>query len=332
MKASQGVVDQAIELWTSGMNTYQIAEHLPVAPTTVQSWLKARGLRREKQVRRKRYSPQDISKVESMYAERLGIDKISDATGISNFTVYRWLQEKDLLRTRSEAGAIRRSSHYIQWGQLTAERAWILGLIFGDGSVYRDLSRVSLCAAYEDREVLDKVQRILGSTYTVGQAGKGRCIRISIGSSDLARKLVADYGLDADKCRNMRWPNIPPQLVPDFVRGLIDSDGCWSILGGKRGRTRLVFTYCSISIQFVRSLEMAIRESCAINEHSVYLRPAGNCIITGVQTTRSESARIHYNHSDAVSIGRWVYAGDTEHMRCARKFDFWHERSQSISL
>lgn len=119
-------------------------------------------------------------------------------------------------------------------------KAYWLGFIAGDGHVGKtqkgSYCRVTIHLALKDINHLEKFKKDSESDQTIftGQEicklnGKmGYWCRITINRKKMCEDLVA-LGVGNDKSTNMVFPNIPEKFMPDYFRGLIDSDGCWCV-------------------------------------------------------------------------------------------------------
>lgn len=78
--------------------------------------------------------------------------------------------------------------------------------------------------AHLGRDVVEKFARLHG-TPTIVQRGNAWTVTIS--SARLYRELQA-YGLGPKKSAMLQFPKLAADLLPHFVRGLIDSDGSFT--------------------------------------------------------------------------------------------------------
>ena len=114
--------------------------------------------------------------------------------------------------------------------------AYILGFIYADGYIYRDLTRVRI--KIKDKDLLEKMSKVMNSTYPI----KNDSLKywyFEISRKSIIRDLLK-YKLTPNKSKTMRFPNIPEQYMPHFIRGYFDGDG--SITSSGNGKSfRVVF-------------------------------------------------------------------------------------------
>ena len=114
--------------------------------------------------------------------------------------------------------------------------AYILGFIYADGYIYRDLTRVRI--KIKDKDLLEKMSKAMNSTYPI----KNDSLKywyFEISRKSIIRDLLK-YKLTPNKSKTMRFPNISKQYIPHFIRGYFDGDG--SITSSGNGKSfRVVF-------------------------------------------------------------------------------------------
>jgi hypothetical protein len=199
---------------------------------------------------------------------------------------------------------------------LTPEKAWVLELIFGDGSVSRTGYRTVITTG--DRDIIEKVNRIFGGCLKISHDKNafGEAFVIRINSVVVTGELREHFGLSGVKAATMAWPDVPVEVLRDFVRGLLDSDGCWNVPAFSKGHHRMTFHYTSNSQEFVQSLLNVLRDHVGI----------GQC--ASVQPQR-HAWQLSLGKEAAIKLGMWLYDGKTARIRCARKFDRWNTYVQA---
>lgn len=115
-------------------------------------------------------------------------------------------------------------------------KAYILGFLFADG--YNDEKRavISLSLQERDREILDKMSIIIGSTKPLQfidmkkyhkEKSHQNQYRLNLCSKYTSQKL-SQIGCKQNKSYCCRFPSIADDLIPHFMRGYFDGDGCIS--------------------------------------------------------------------------------------------------------
>lgn len=202
---------------------------------------------------------------------------------------------------------------------ITPAKAWMVGLIFGDGCIHRDNGGITLVSA--DADIPPKIAAITGGTPNLRKY-MGKYPHIYMYQRKLWTDLQSEFGLCPNKSKVIRWPeNMPDEMLPHFMRGLIDSDGCWSHKGAGRFAHLLQFLYTSVSREFIVGLEHCLRSKLSLPPVKVR-----SFAITGfASSTISDSIAtgIRYSHNASVTLGVWAYKDSTPATRNDRKFQTW---------
>jgi hypothetical protein len=187
------------------------------------------------------YTAEDIDRTVALYLTGLPTRKIASLVGLSPTQVAKIVSRADVARERMTAFNLsRKRAIPDNWSfaPLTPEKAWMLGLIYGDGSLSSQGYAITITSG--DRDVIDNVNMILGGN--VGIVDRKTYLDLNICSGRLWKEIRDLYGLHPNKSKTMQYPKLPMELQPHFVRGLIDNDGCWYT--DRRSKSpRLMFTY-----------------------------------------------------------------------------------------
>jgi hypothetical protein len=113
----------------------------------------------------------------------------------------------------------------------TKEKAYVLGLIYSDGSIDKDGYGFSFVS--KDFEQVELVKRLLKSEHKICKVSSydNRTLKtytrytIHICSKKITKDLF-NIGLHSSKSFNCNFPNISIGFIWHFIRGLFDGDGC----------------------------------------------------------------------------------------------------------
>jgi len=142
--------------------------------------------------------------------------------------------------------------------KLTPESAYVLGLVYADGSLEAHHS-VRLYSS--DRELLEMVGQAMDLERNV-EGPFRRNYRLSINSRRITAKL-RDLGLTEHKLGTMLYPTIPQEVERDFIRGFFDGDG--HVSGGARKGAPIV-NFAHTSLPFMEGLVVALARHGIINQ------------------------------------------------------------------
>jgi hypothetical protein len=112
----------------------------------------------------------------------------------------------------------------------------------------------------------------------------------------------------------MSYPEaIPEELESHFIRGLLDSDGCWHRHLLRGGQLALRGSFCFSSKGFIDSLRSKLIKLADV---SVTVHVS--------RDKRSDSYRISYATKDSIRLGTWLYWGSMPAIQGDRKFGIWN--------
>lgn len=117
------------------------------------------------------------------------------------------------------------------------EKAYFLGLLYSDGCVYKNKDWESYNIMFGqseiNKDIVYKINNLLDSDYPVTTTLKGSKLfyRIDLKSKQMFEDLQR-LGVEPNKSLTCTFPDINEDLIPHFIRGLFDGDGC--VWNGKR--------------------------------------------------------------------------------------------------
>lgn len=173
---------------------------------------------------------------------------------------------------------IRHSVNVTFFDTWTPAMAYVLGFIYADGNIDRCPNiRASYVNIFStDKEIVFAIKRVMQSEHIIhirkprGASRKPFYI-LRIGSAQLCDALER-HGVFPNKSLTIQFPVVPKAMLPHFVRGYFDGDGCVHI-EQQRGRTtkRLRTIFSSGSKEFLVSLEEKLRLTLGFKHHIVSL-------------------------------------------------------------
>ena len=157
--------------------------------------------------------------------------QIAKELGRSDQPIYKYLNDEgiciDGCRKRAERNVSCNIHYFDQW---SPNMAYILGFAFADGSIYKNT--LSIIVTQSDEAVLNFIKNEVGSDKKIrrynhnGNRGTKPYSVFCINSRVAADRL-RELGIKESKTYlDEPFPNMPDNMVPHFVRGFFDGDGC----------------------------------------------------------------------------------------------------------
>lgn len=144
----------------------------------------------------------------------------------------------------------------------TSEKAYVLGLLYGDGTISKKRGTIRIALQEKDKEILEKVKAVLkyeGPLHYIKPKNE-RC-QAQYGLDITRTKMVDDLiqlGCMPAKSNILKFPTedqVPKTLIYHFLRGIGDADGS---ISNRRGTTLAVsltssFDFCEGFENFLKS-------------------------------------------------------------------------------
>jgi len=191
------------------------------------------------------------------------------------------------------------------------EMAYVLGLLFADGSIKKTrgvFRGVVILLKREDEQVVYNLKTLLNSERPVLIVRNGDAVEFGISNTCLANQLI-ELGLKPRKTYSCDFPYIPQEYVSHFIRGYFDGDGHIGIRVPK-GRlretisARIVGTY-SFLAGLLREFQTQTHNTHgSIHKHGENLYCLSICGI--------DSASVFFD---------WIYQDSTDLTRMSRKHE-----------
>ena len=202
-----------------------------------------------------------FSEIEKMYLEGgLTPSQIGEQFNSKRYQINYILKKHGIQKSMSESKRkyILNESYFDEID--TPNKAYILGFLYADGYNNRINNSVVLSLSKEDREILEKISEEVGSNkplfesdYVNKNDGTERHMLILTMASKHMCETLEKWGLTQNKTFTIDFPDfLREDLIPHFVRGYFDGDGCACSTTDK-GRPRFQITLMS-STQFCNGL------------------------------------------------------------------------------
>lgn len=202
----------------------------------------------------------------------------------------------------------------------TEEKAYILGLLYADGSLRHNGFELTLIET--DKEILEKISNILYGKVILNYRKSRNCgnnskykskpqYRLIVTSHIMKNNLIM-HGCIQAKTFKIRFPKLNNDMYKHFIRGYFDGDGCFSSSKKKKNIAKVTITS---NIYFCDELTKFIENILNVNIKSkIRYGEIGDAVIT--------------NRNDIIIFMNWLYDNSTIYL--ARKSDKYHKFLNSI--
>ena len=120
-------------------------------------------------------------------------------------------------------------NYFEKWSK---EMAWVLGIITTDGNIKFNRNCKRLRIGLQDKDILIKINKMMESNYPIRKRDfskyKGWATwyyELDICRTKICRDLI-ELGIIPRKSKIIQFPSIPKKYLYDYIRGIIDGNGC----------------------------------------------------------------------------------------------------------
>lgn len=186
----------------------------------------------------------------------------------------------------------------------SSNMAYILGLWFADGCIYRD-RMFDITLHVKDKYILKKIAKELSYEGNIYDCVDKQAARINFSCVVIYNDIVSLGGKEA-KSNDIKFPTtIPKEYLRDFIRGYFDGDGC--VMNLKNNRINSAFT--SGSKEFLDSLLKILKEEAGVEGGSY----------------DASCKSLKFGKRDSLRIGKYMYNNNPELFLLRKKQKFFKE-------
>ncbi|MDD3412596.1 MAG: LAGLIDADG family homing endonuclease [Lachnospiraceae bacterium] len=126
----------------------------------------------------------------------------------------------------------------------TSDKAYLLGYIFSDGCLSYDKhsKRERITIVSNDLQIINEFHKIMTPNKSIYQQGKSYKV---VSNNPIDIQILKEHGVTYNKSLSIRFPEISENLMPDFIRGVFDGDGCVYI--NKTKSNNIIYEYLNAS-------------------------------------------------------------------------------------
>lgn len=228
-KFTKNEVEEIIDLYNSGLLQREIAEKYNTSKSSIGRCLRENGITSKVNL-----SLKDIDNIIMLYKNNISMAEIAREYNIGDRMVSKILKENNVLIRTPDVYCRRYTlnEHYFDSID-TPNKAYIIGLLYADGCVYKETNMVTISLQEQDKSILDKINKEIGSNrplrlirYHDKNPNWSNQYQLSINSSYIIDKLI-QLGVVPNKSLKIKFPMwLKEDLYFHFLRGYIDGDGC----------------------------------------------------------------------------------------------------------
>lgn len=248
--------------------------------------------------------------------EKKSLGDIAKLYNVSRTAIYKKLKKYGLKqRSKSEArleaqkqGKLPQQFFDINenfFSSWSPEMSYVLGLIITDGCISR-AGTVSLCI--NDRELLEKVKKVMGSAHNITPSKYQKGLYYFHFAREKLAEDLHKFGIFPRKSLTVKFPDVPEDYLPDFIRGVFDGDG--SVFFEKRSKPSPLRTnFVSGCKDFIDGLEKSL-ESLGMPARTIYRQ----------KTKNAWSYKLVYCHRDSIKLLKILYKNTQNRLFLERKY------------
>lgn len=237
----KSVVDKMVEARIKGESTKAIASRNGIEDYLLRKHLKNRNVHPKQSEDMVHFKNKDIPKEkmdEIIKRRKIGEPVLSLAKelGVNNNSLAKFFKLQDVILKEELLRELNRKyevNHDFFKRVDSQEKAYLLGLIMTDGNIHKEHNSIRLEFQKRDVELCEIARKSLASNVPVVEReprGKsGPQVRIQVNSKTLCQDLERLGIRRGMKTYDNKFPDesvVPRQFQRDFIRGVIDGDGC----------------------------------------------------------------------------------------------------------
>jgi hypothetical protein len=157
------------------------------------------------------------------YLNGLSVEKIAEQYHVSGMLLAKELKEDGVVFRKGNPKYTHNEHVFDEID--TQEKAYWLGFLYADGSVYIHRPGIALALAAKDLSHLEKFRDFISPEQTNISCDKLNMYRITVYNKHIYEKVIS-HGCIPQKTFKLKFPDtVPPSLISHFIRGYFDGDG-----------------------------------------------------------------------------------------------------------
>ncbi|MFF5995075.1 LAGLIDADG family homing endonuclease [Lysinibacillus sp. KU-BSD001] len=157
-----------------------------------------------------------------MYNQGMSYKSMIEQTGLSERAI-RNVVKKHGINTRPIGQPRKHKVNEDFFKFWNDKMAWVLGVFVTDGHINK--STHSIYFSQKDERILKLIATYMEADYVLMPFGKTKTTPTIIMNSKEIKKDLEQMGITPNKSLTLKFPHVPEQYLPSFIRGVIDGDG-----------------------------------------------------------------------------------------------------------
>lgn len=220
---------QIINLYKQGVTYQEIGDKFGVTKGRISQIIHRAGFKKHNKNLLHTYD--DVVVMYNMYLNGCKVDKIAKLYNIARSSVYKLFAKYEFELEQDRKYVYKINNSYFD-NIDTPNKAYILGLLWADGSNCTKNNTVGLTLQEKDKHILDEISIEMESDRPLyfkkiheTNPKKQNCYSFTIYNRHISERLM-EYGMYPNKTYILKWPNnLDNKLVSHFLRGFTDGDG-----------------------------------------------------------------------------------------------------------
>ena len=245
--------------------------------------------------------------------KKISMDKIGKLFGVCSETI-RAIILKNGVNIRDGSETLKLSTLF-SFKKMSKGKAFLLGIIYGDGSISIRQDYVNITSG--DLDILEKAKLVFGDKFKVSKIKNEIYYRGVIYSRKICEELFELFGLKNNKSDKLIFPILDDIFMPAFISGYLATDGCLSI-NSKDDLFRLSFYSCSED--FLNTLNDYICSKIELPKRKLYVRT--NMVN---HFGKKPLYTLSFNGSKAKAACKYIFSDNNFNLRSDRKYGIYEK-------
>ena len=218
-KTSKKLEQEIIDLYVSGKSMAEVGKVFNRTSATVLRILRANNIPTRTKGGINQIPAHDVI---NRYLQGESCQVIADSYNVSFNTIKKILVENGIPRNNRYANSALNLNYFTQID--TYDKAYFLGFLITDGNIGADNNAIRLSLKLDDIHILETFTKKVNSSNKLYIRKDKPEVTFAVKSQQWKQDLQ-QFGVIPNKTSSVELIQLSPELMPHFVRGLIDGDG-----------------------------------------------------------------------------------------------------------